>query len=78
MTAVLETPFPPQPQRDFRLETPMVRVEPRWEYREVVREAEALLSEADLDALGAEHWELAGVAPVGGKVHFYFKRERAV
>jgi hypothetical protein len=43
----------------------------------VVREAAAgLMSEAELDTLGAEHWELAGIAQAGALVHFYFKRER--
>ena len=79
MTAELEIPFPPPrpPGPEHRLEPPLVSVEPRWEYREIVREAaDGLLSEAELDALGAECWELAGVAPAGARVHFYFKRER--
>jgi hypothetical protein len=53
-------------------------VEPRWEYKEIVREVTAglLLSEAELNRLGAEHWELVGVVPAGTLVHFYFKREQ--
>lgn len=59
------------------MEPPFVPVEPRWEYQEVVREVGTdLLSEAELNALGAERWELTGIVPVGGRVHFYFKRER--
>jgi hypothetical protein len=52
-------------------------MEPRWEYKELVRDLdrEALPSEADLNALGAQHWELAGVMRDGQRVHFYFKRE---
>jgi hypothetical protein len=44
----------------------------------VVRDldAEGLPGEAELNALGAEHWELAGVAGDGRRVHFYFKREQ--
>jgi hypothetical protein len=78
MTATLEIPFPPthQPTARGRLEPPLVPVEPRWEYREIVRDALDLPSEAELNALGDERWELAGVAPMGGRVHFYFKRER--
>jgi hypothetical protein len=78
MTATFEIPFPPRhhPAPGTRLEPPMVRIEPRWEYREIVREASELLSEAELNALGNERWELAGIAPAGGRVHFYFKRER--
>jgi hypothetical protein len=78
MTATLEIPFPPRyhPAFGARLEPPMVRIEPRWEYREIVREASDLLSEAELNALGDERWELAGIAPAGSQVHFYLKRER--
>jgi hypothetical protein len=56
-----------------------VPFEPRWEYKEIVREAgtEGVLTETELDGLGSDHWELAGVASVGTRVHFYFKRERA-
>jgi hypothetical protein len=57
---------------------PWVPVEPRWEYKEIVRDlaSEQLLSEADLNALGEEHWELASIVPEDHRVHFYFKRER--
>jgi hypothetical protein len=66
----------PEP-REARVEPPVVAVEPRWEYKEVVREASTgLLSEAELNALGADGWELAGVVPAAVEVHFYFKRER--
>jgi hypothetical protein len=78
MTAVLEIPFLPRPpeRAGSRLEPPFVPVEPRWEYREIVREASELLSERELNALGEERWELIGVAPEGTRVHFYLKRER--
>ena len=78
MTAILEIPFPPRPpeRADSRLEPPFVPVEPRWEYREIVREASELMSERELNALGQERWELTGVASTGSRVHFYFKRER--
>jgi hypothetical protein len=44
----------------------------------MVRElsTEGLPTEADLNALGGDGWELAGVASEGPRVHFYFKRER--
>jgi hypothetical protein len=59
------------------MEPPFVPVEPRWEYKEVVREVGTdLLSEAELNALGSERWELTGIVPAGSQVHFYFKRER--
>jgi hypothetical protein len=81
MTAKLEVPFPPvrPPTAGTNLDPPLVRVEPRWEYKELIRDAGAgLPSEAELNALGAEHWELVGMATVGGLVHFYFKREQGV
>ena len=78
MTATFEIPLPPRhhPAPGGRLEPPLVRIEPRWEYREIIREAPDLISEAELNALGEEQWELAGVASAGIRVHFYFKRER--
>ena len=78
MTATLEIPFPPghHERSPGRLEPPFVPVEPRWEYRELIRDGSHAVSEAELNDLGAEGWELAGVAPVGSQVHFYLKRER--
>jgi hypothetical protein len=78
MTVTHEIPFPPHhpPADSSRLEPPLVPIAPRWEYREIVRESPDLLSEAELNALGDAGWELAGVAPAGGRIHFYFKRER--
>jgi hypothetical protein len=80
MTARIEVPFPPLPAepRGGHVQPPWVPFEPRWEYKEMVRdlETEGLPTESDLNALGAEHWELAGVASEGERVHFYFKRER--
>ena len=76
----VEVPFPTRPgePRGGRVEPPWVPVAPRWEYKELVREVEAgpLPSEAELNALGDEHWELAGVVTDGPRIHFYFKRER--
>jgi hypothetical protein len=34
------------------------------------------LTQPELNALGDEHWELAGVVTAGERVHFYFKRAR--
>ena len=74
----IPTPHRPVERRGTHVEPPSVYVESRWEYREVVRDAEAsaLPTEADLNALGADGWELVGVAAQGEQVHFYFKRER--
>jgi hypothetical protein len=66
-------PLPPR----SHIEPPLIPVDPRWEYREIVRDpANGLMSADELDALGANHWELAGVVTASDGVHFYFKRER--
>ncbi len=77
MHSTLEVPFPRgAPRSGIPLEPPSVWVEPRWEYRDVVRQLsdEGPLSEAELNALGSEHWELTGVVPLGEVLHYYFKR----
>ena len=80
MSARIEVPFPPRPAEPHggHISAPWVPVVPRWEYRTVVRnlEVEALPDDSDLDALGVDGWELAGVAHESSRVHFYFKRER--
>jgi hypothetical protein len=79
MMARLEVPIRPgwPVPPESRIDPPFVAVEPRWEYKEVIREITGdLLSEAELNALGADRWELAGIVPAGTQVHFYFKRER--
>jgi hypothetical protein len=80
MSARIEIPFPPRPPEPYgpHIAPPWVPIEPRWEYKDVVRDldVEGLLTEADLNALGTDHWELSGVAGEGTRVHFYFKRER--
>jgi hypothetical protein len=54
----------------------MIHVALAWSYRHVQRPlAEvARFSEAELDELGAEGWELAGVTAAGDTAHFFFKR----
>jgi hypothetical protein len=80
MSARIEVPLSPRPPepRGPHIEPPWVPVAPRWEYKALMRdlESEELPSERELDGLGADGWELAGVAHEGQKVHFYFKRER--
>ena len=47
-----------------------------WEYKHVTRGSRAqALDDEELNALGREGWELAGVVTVGRTTHFYFKRE---
>ena len=78
MLRTLEIPFPPGHRNPLggRLEPPYVPVEPRWEYREITRDVSSLPGEAELNGMGEDGWELAGVVPAGSEVHFYFKRER--
>ena len=68
-------PQPPEPVPVRRLEPPMVFVAPAWEYRQLHKSGGVPPDEAELNALGAEGWELAGVAPDAGGVRFYFKRQ---
>jgi hypothetical protein len=76
----LEIPFPPHRTEPSaaRIDPPWVPIEPRWEYKEVVRHlaTQGLPSEQELNTLGDQHWELAGIFREGDRAHFYFKRER--
>ena len=83
MTAVQSTipsPFPPpQPAPEPRapLPLPTVYVAPTWEYKHlhrVVRGDAPPLTASELNTLGADGWELAGVIPSLTGVHLYFKR----
>lgn len=79
MSHTQEIPFPPihQTPAGGRPEPPFVRFEPRWEYHVLDREGPEPLPETDLNALGDDGWELVAVAPIGARIHWYFKRERA-
>jgi hypothetical protein len=75
MLDTLTPPYVPQvpPQvPDVRIQPPLVYVQPVWEYKHV--SAEGTPDEAQLNALGAEGWELVGVLPAANAVHLYFKR----
>ena len=74
----IPTPHHPFERRGTHVEPPSVYIESRWEYRELVRNAGSspLPTEAELNTVGAEGWELAGIVAQGEQVHFYFKRER--
>ena len=75
-------PSHPQPEQPARAaaQPPMVYVHERqeWEYRVLVRSAAERHgpSEDELNRLGSDGWELAGIASLGGAVQFYFKRIR--
>ena len=68
----------PQPPQSSPIPLPIVYVKdkPVWQYKEVVRDLikEKTPTEDELNALGAEGWELAGVFSDAMLVHFYFKR----
>lgn len=69
--------FPPPGQQPVR--PPMVYVEKllKWEYKQVVRnlENEKPLEETELNALGADGWEMAGIAQQPPLTYYYFKRQ---
>ena len=75
MNRTLLPPFEPK-QRPLR--PPMVIVEKqlKWEYKQIARnlKKEKPLDETELNALGAEGWEMAGVAQHSTNIYFYFKR----
>ena len=78
---ILEIPIPPGRPGfpEARVEPPRVAVEPRWEYKTLVREATiGLMSETELNELGAAHWELVGIVEGSTRIHFYFKREQGL
>jgi hypothetical protein len=50
----------------------------RWEYRRLDRSGSSqLLSEDQLDAMGVDSWELAGVVSDFSVTHYYFQRGRS-
>lgn len=69
--------FPNQPQVEtVQPHLVYVKKELSWEYKHLSRQLaeEALLSEAQLNVLGAEGWELGGVFADTTTAHYYFKR----
>ena len=81
MKATIPQPYPPplpEPVTRAPVQPPVVYVAPTWEYKHVERAlgAGAPSSEDELNALGADGWELAAAVPAASRVHFYFKRQR--
>jgi hypothetical protein len=54
---------------------PLIYVEKqmKWEYKQVIRDLEQPLEEAELNALGEEGWEMTGIAQQPPKTSYYFK-----
>jgi len=55
-----------------------VKEKAKWEYKVLVRNLgkEQAPDEIELNALGVDGWELAGVASDSPLIYFYFKRLR--
>ena len=74
MNRTILPPF--EPKRPIR--PPMVIVEKKlkWEYKQIARnlKKEKPLDEGELNDLGAEGWEMSGVAQYSTNIYFYFKR----
>lgn len=74
-----QTIIPPrEPKQPDPVRPPMIYVqEPvKWEYKQIVRdlEKENPPDEAELNALGADGWEMSGVAQKLPLTYYYFKR----
>ncbi|HEU4699366.1 MAG TPA: hypothetical protein VFS40_09305 [Gemmatimonadales bacterium] len=69
-------PVEPEPPRSGALPLPTVFVPPTWSYRHLTRPLAELagLDAAELDRLGTDGWELAGIVNDGQAAHFFFKR----
>ncbi len=67
---------PPVPDRGSPIPLPIIHEAPVWTYKHVVQPlAEvARFCATELEALGAEGWELASVITDGATAHFVFKR----
>ena len=69
---------PHEPKQPEHVHPPMIYVKEslKWEYKQIARdlEKEGPLSEEELNALGAEGWEMSGVAQQPPVTYYYFKR----
>lgn len=73
-------PRPPLPEAP-PVAAPMIYVQKsvKWEYKQLVRHLgqEVAPTADELNTLGQEEWELAGVTTDAPFVYFYFKRVKA-
>jgi hypothetical protein len=69
---------PHEPKHPEPIYPPMIYVKEslKWEYKQITRnlKIESPLSEEELNALGAEGWEMTGVAQQPPLAYYYFKR----
>jgi hypothetical protein len=77
---VPQIPQPQSPQHTT-VQPPTVYVYERqqWEYRVVTKNVvdQPTPSEADLNALGRDGWELVGVVQLPATIQFFFKRVKS-
>ena len=70
---------PHEPRQREPIRPPMIYVEKqlKWEYKQIVRnlESEKPLNETELNTLGEDGWELAGIAQQPPHTFFYLKRQ---
>lgn len=70
---------PHEPKQPEPIRPPMIYIEKqlKWEYKQIVRDAdsEKPLDETELNALGEDGWEMAGVAQQPPRTYYYFKRQ---
>ena len=67
---------PYDPNKPVRAPVVYIEKKLKWEYKQISRnhKKEKPLDEAELNALGAEGWELSGIAQHSTNIYFYFKR----
>jgi hypothetical protein len=70
---------PYEPKQPEPIRPPMIYIEKqlKWEYKQLVRDAESEkpLDGTELNALGEDGWEMAGVAQQTPLTYYYFKRQ---
>ena len=76
MNHMIIPPYEPKQSQPVRTPTIYVKQSDKWEYKQIVRDLgkESPPSEEELNALGADGWEMSGVAQQPPLAYFYFKR----
>lgn len=77
---MLHTIIPPrEPQGQEPVRPPMIYVKRKmtWEYKQIIRNLESAkpLDETEMNALGADGWEMTGVTQQPPLAYYYFKRQ---
>ena len=76
MNHLLIPPFDPRQSEPARPRMVYVEKQLKWEYKQMIRnlDKESPPDEAELNKLGAQGWEMSGVAQQPPLAYFYFKR----